>query len=99
MTKLIVTPIDPKATGSHKKRRQLVSIWRQLRDASESNDPEQLIGAYDAIESFLTPMLRTDNGSSVAKALDDVSMEDFDNLLSRILNVSEPAVPPESASS
>lgn len=100
MTKLIVTPIDPTQPGSYKARKQYMETFRKLRRLrSDGNNVDEVIEAYDAVESLLLPRLRTDNGVSVEDALNQLSADEFDQLLEGVTFGSVPPVSANSSSS
>ena len=102
MTKLLVEPIDPTKPGSYRARKQFMGLARRLdairqRGDGEVTDWHEVVDAFDAMEALLLPRLSTDDGTTVEAALDQLSAEEFDGLLSWVTFGAE--VPPESASS
>jgi hypothetical protein len=86
MTKIIVTPIDMSAPGSYKARKQLLRTYAGLQEAQTSGDLRALAEALDAVEALVVAHAETDDGATVAAALEDASAEDFDALLIAIIS-------------
>lgn len=91
MTKLIVTPIDMSAQGSFKLRRKLFGAFTAMKDAEAGQNGIAVMAAYASIEAMILDRLETDDGTSVADALEMVSAEQFDQLIGGLLG--EPTVP------
>lgn len=94
MTTLIVTPLDPDAPGSY---RQRSAIMRALAAAQEGGSA--MIAAYVQVEDLVISRLHTDDGTPVENALEQVSANEFDDLLKGLLAGGEEAVPPPTADS
>lgn len=100
---IIVTPIDPAAKGSRRQRRELFAINRAaleaqakaLADTATPADNLALLDALDAAESAFLPYLRTSDGSPLADALEDVSIDDFNALTRAVMGGGTASVPPE----
>lgn len=100
MTKLIVRPIVLSAPGSYRDRQTFMKAMRTLTELRESEDPMAVVNAYDQIEQLVIPRLKTDDGSPVEKALDKLSAQEFDALLSAVtFEGGKETVPPKKASS
>jgi hypothetical protein len=99
---IVVTPIDPSAKGSRKQRRDLLAASRKVLEAqtrttaddATAADTLAMLDAIDAAEAAMLPYLRTSDGSPLADALDDISIDDFNALTSAILGGSTATVPP-----
>jgi len=89
MTKLIVTPIDPAAPGSWRKRSQLLRAAQKMA----SEDGAEQVEGYLLLEDAAMDRLKTDDGTPVADVLDQLSADDFDELVEALL---ESPVPTES---
>jgi hypothetical protein len=93
MTKLIVTPIDMTAKGSWAKRRKLLHALRDL----SSGELSRIVDAMDAVEDLVGANLETDDGTTVAEALEMCSAADYDALIAGLLG-GETVKNPRSAS-
>jgi len=91
MTKLIVTPIDPKAKGSYRQRSELLQLVARMQEAQRGQDGIGALALMTEMEAFVLKHLTTDDGSPVEPLLDELSADDFDALLGGILG--EPTVP------
>jgi hypothetical protein len=85
MTQLIVTPIDMAEAGSYAKRKRLLRAYAGMQSAMQGNDVVALVAAYDAIEEMVVANLVTDDGTSVAEALEMASADQFDVLMRGLL--------------
>lgn len=85
MTKLIVTPIDMAAPGSYAERKKLLRAAAQIQQAQKSNSIADMVDALDALEALIKPHLQTDDGSPVAEALEQLSANEFDNLIGALV--------------
>lgn len=94
MTTLIVTPIDWSAPGSFRKRSKLMRAIAMLRGTPNI---ETSAAAYVSVEDLVVERLETDDGTPVEDALDQLSADQFDELLQSIAG--ENAVPTESGES
>jgi hypothetical protein len=92
MTQLIVEPIDMDAPGSYRKRARLL---RAIQAVQEGDGLEQATALVD-VEDLIIGQLSTDNGTPVDDALDELSANQFDQLLSGILG--GPTLDPKTAS-
>lgn len=94
MTKLIVKPIefDADAPGSFRD----MSLIARVQTAAEEGDQAGLARAWVAAEALVMKYLRTDDGSPVRPLLDELSITQFNELLSALL---QSPVPTESADS
>ena len=84
MTTLIVRPIDLSASGSYRERKQFLRLLIRLQDSQNDRDPVGTLKLMEEIDALLVGRLRTDDGSPVEDALDDLSANQFDQLLSSI---------------
>ena len=89
MTKVRVRPIDMDAPGSFRERSKALRVLAAIRDGELDNIKGQI-----AIEDVLMPRLETDDESDLDEALDKLTANDFDELLTDMLAT---AVPTESA--
>ena len=89
MTKLIVTPIDMGAPGSFKARKRLLRALSTFSRASADGETNALIDALDTLEVLVCEYLETDDGTSVADALEMCSADDFDALVGGLINGQE----------
>jgi hypothetical protein len=92
MTNLIVKPIDPAAPGSWRQRSKLLRAATKM--ASEQGE-EQVQGYID-LEDAALDRLATDDGTPVSDALDQLSADQFDELVEALL---ETPVPTQSGNS
>ena len=89
MSGIRVRPIDMEAPGSFRERSKALRVLAAIR-----NDELDNINGQIALEDVLLPRLETDDGSDLDEALDKLTANDFDDLLSQILATE---VPTESA--
>jgi hypothetical protein len=82
LTKLIVSPIDLAAPGSYRERKRFLRLLKRLR--ANEPDAEGVLGALEEVDALISSRLRTDDGTSVEDALDLLSAQQFDALLSAI---------------
>jgi hypothetical protein len=92
MTKLIVTPIDMSAKGSWALRKRLFGAFTAMKDAEAGQNGIEIMAAYTTIEDMILDRLETDDGMPVADALDEISAEQFDQLIGGLLGT--PTIPP-----
>ena len=85
MTKLIVTPIDMAAPGSYAQRKRLIRAIAKLQDAQEKQRVADLADGLDTLEALVTAHLETDDGTPVGEALEQLSANEFDNLLGALV--------------
>lgn len=85
MTKIIVTPIDMSAPGSYRARKELLRAYAALQDAQKDTDINKMMVAFDALEALVCEHAETDDGSTIAQALEEASAEDFDTLVGALL--------------
>ena len=97
MSKIIVTPIDMSAPGSYRARKELLRAYAVLQDAQKTTDIAQMMTAFDALEKLVCAHAETDDGSTLAEALEQASADDFDRLIGALL-VGETVPNPSSAS-
>jgi len=98
MTKLIVTPIDMAAPGSYRERQKLLRAFAALQDAPKAANVTTMLAAFDQFEALIAAHAETDDGTSVAEALDGASANDFDQLLGALLSKQETVPNPSGAS-
>jgi len=98
MTKLIVTPIDMSARGSFRERQRVWKLYLTGQRAQKAGDLEALAAAFEDIEVLITKHATTDDGSTVAEALELASAEEFDLLLNALFGSGETVPNPKSAS-
>jgi len=103
MTKIIVNPIDFSKPGSYRKRRIVFAAMHAVAAAADSagrDEKKTAAAGLAAIEAFLelddilVEQLETDDGSDLQAALDELSADQFDDLLGGVLGS---PVPTESA--
>jgi len=97
MTKLIVTPIDMSAPGSYRERKELLKAFAAFQDAQRESDIRQMMGALETLEGLVCSHAETDDGSTVAEALEMASADDFDQLIGALV-ATETVPNPSSAS-
>ena len=85
MTKLIVTPIDMAAPGSYAQRKRLVRTIARLQDAQENKRAREMVGAFDDLEALIIAHLETDDGTPVTDALEQLSANDFDQMVGALV--------------
>ena len=90
MTKLLVKPIDPAAKGSWRQRSKLLRAATKMA----SEDGAEQVQGYLELEDAAFDRLETDNGTPVSEALDQLSADQFDELVEALL---ETPVPTKSA--
>jgi len=89
VTNIRVRPIDMEAPGSFRERSKALRVLARIRSGELDNIEGQI-----AIEDVLLPRLETEDGGDLDEALDKLSANDFDDLLTQMLAT---AVPTESA--
>jgi hypothetical protein len=79
MTKLLVTPIDPQERGYGRLFRARMSLADQFgrQAAGRQVDSGVLAGAMTALMDHIAATGRTDDGTAVEDALDDMTMEEL----------------------
>ena len=85
MTKLIVTPIDMSAAGSYVQRKRLIRALAHLQDAQEKQRAVEMVGAFDDLEALVTAHLETDDGTPVGEALEQLSANEFDQMVGALV--------------
>jgi hypothetical protein len=98
MTKLIVTPINMNARGSFRERQKLLRAFAALQDAPKSTNVGAMVSAYDEFEALIAAHAETDDGKTVAEALELASATEFDQLLGALLAKAETVPNPSGAS-
>ena len=81
MPKIIVSAYDWSKPGSFRVRQRLMRAGARIAAAKQTEDPLEAFSAYEAVEDLILPRLRTDDGSSLDAALDELSADDFDALI------------------
>lgn len=84
MTTLIVKPINLSSPGSYRERKQFLRLLRRLRDLQAARDADAILTTLDEADELLLSRLQTDDGTLVEDALDRLSANQFDQLLSAI---------------
>lgn len=84
MTTLIVTPINLGAPGSYRERKKFMRLLKRLRDMQAERDANAVLDILDEADTLVRGHLRTDDGTLVEDALDRLSANDFDQLLSAL---------------
>ena len=98
MTKLIVAPIDMAARGSYRERQKLLHAYAALQEAQKATEIAGMVSAFDTFEALISAHATTDDGTTVAEALEMCSANDFDLLLGALLGRGE-TIPPVSSAS
>jgi hypothetical protein len=91
VTRLILSPFDPAAPGSHMQRMRMLETIRAEGD--DDPTPRQTAERMRRIHDVLLPRLRTDDGTPVEAALDLISADDYDALLSGMWATTADTVP------
>ena len=86
MTKLIVTPIDMAAPRSFAQRKSILHAIADLRRARESENVEEMVAVFDALEGVVRDHLETDDETTVDEALAMCSANEFDALFSGLIS-------------
>ncbi len=99
--KLILSPFDPAAPGSHAQRMRMMELIDEFGDLKDAEDAKgigtRLARLMVRVSKIIEPRLRTDDGSPVADALALLSADDYDVLMGGMLaEAGEDAVPLES---
>ena len=92
MTRLIVDPIDPSAKGSWRLHRKLLGASKAISEIQEqtkklgpqADDSVATLAALEVIYDLVVSRLSTEDGSPVDDALDDISVDDFQLLITAI---------------
>lgn len=85
MTKIIVTPIDMSAPGSHAARKRALRTYAELQEAQSGNNLRALNDALDAVEALIAEHAETDDGTTLQDAFAGASADDFDALVFAII--------------
>jgi nucleotide-binding universal stress UspA family protein len=78
MTRLILSPFDPAAPGSHMQRMRMLSL---IGDEGEERTAAQTAARMRSLHAVLLERLRTDDGTPVEAALELISADDYDALI------------------
>ena len=89
MTELRVRPIDPEAPGSFRERMRVLKVLAAIR-----NDDLDFIEGQLALDEILVDRLETTDGSDLDEALDKLSADEANKMLTGLLAT---RVPTESA--
>ncbi len=84
MTQLIVKPINLTEPGSYRARKQFLRVHRRLMELPDTTDAKTTFAVYEEIDNLLLSQLRTDDGTPVEDALDQLSAAQFDQLFQAI---------------
>ena len=87
MTKLLVKSIKADEPGSWRKRRRLMEA---MQKAQAELGADNTIAAFLAVEDIVLDRLETDDGTPVDEVLDELSAEDFDEILQGLIASSVP---------
>jgi hypothetical protein len=99
MTKIIVTPIDNSAPGSYRERRRLLRAFVAVTKPADVVSGAQLadlLEAREQLDNLIIARAKTDDGTPLAEALEEISADDFIALYTAIM--SGETVPNQSAS-
>ncbi len=96
MTRLLVTPIDMGAPGSYLERKRLLNAYAEMQKAQKSTDIDGLLAAFETFEALVVKHAETDDGTTVAEALELASADEFDALLTALLGDAETVPNPSS---
>jgi hypothetical protein len=84
MPTLIVRPIRLDEAGSYRERKRFIRLLKRLRDLSTTKDETAALEVFDEADALLVARLKTDDGSPVEALLDELSANQFDQLLSAV---------------
>lgn len=84
MPDLVVNPIDLSKRGSYRERKAFLRLLKRFRDAQKQQDPDAALDIFDEADALIVKRLKTSDGSPVETLLDDISANQFDQLLSAI---------------
>ncbi len=84
MTALVVTPIRLDQEGSYRERKAFLRLLKKLRALQGATDPDAILTVMDEADALLVGRLKTDDGTPVEDALDKLSANQFDQLLSAV---------------
>ena len=84
MTTLIVKPIDLSAPGSYTARKQFLRLWGRFQKSQDDRAPDEMMALLDEFDALVLSRLRTDDGSPVEDALDEISANQFDQLMAAL---------------
>ena len=96
---MIVTPINPKAAGSYRERKEALAILARAKRLVKSNDVEEVFAVYDDMEQMIRKHATPDAGKSLDDEFAALSEEDFQAMLGQVLGGSNDTIPPSSTSS
>ena len=81
MTNLILAAFDPAAPGSHAHRMRMFDLVDEYGTAQIANDVYALARIARKINLVVLPRLRTDDGTPVEAALEEISADEYDLLV------------------
>ena len=91
---LTISPIDPTAPGSYRKRQRILDAlakisaiegMNDIRDAQDMASVAKALEAFNAIEDIVRAQAQPTNGYTIDEALDLISADQFDLLLRGLL--------------
>ena len=94
-----VTPINPKAAGSYRERKEALAILARAKQLVKSNDVEEVAAVYDDMEQMIRKHATPDEGRTLDDEFAILSEEEFQTMLGRVLGGSNDTIPPSSTSS
>lgn len=97
MPVLKVTPIDNSTPGSLKLQRRLLRLTGEMERAQQQRNIAAVSEAIEGLIELVSGYLATDDGAPVAAALDECSVDEFNEIVSGLL--SGGGVPPTKSDS
>jgi hypothetical protein len=89
MTKLILAPFDPAAPGSHSERMRMLDLASAYEDAQGSGNGASMARVAKRINDIVLKRMRTDDGTPVEAAMEQLSANDYDLLVQGMWNVAD----------
>lgn len=83
MTELIVRPVNLDEPGSYRERKRFIGLLKRLRDLQAAGSAD-VFDVLEEADTLIRDRLSTDDGSPVEDALDRLSANQFDALLSAV---------------
>ena len=96
---MIITPINPKAAGSFRDRKEGLTLIRTAQSLVKSNDVNAIADVYDKMEEIVRRHVLPDEGKTLDDEIALLSEEGMMGVLNQILGGSNDTIPPSSTSS
>ena len=94
MAKIIVHKIDPTAKGSFRDRQRLQNALVEQQEAAVLKDIARFVKAENELNALAVKHMTTDDNTPIEEAIDQLSEDEFDALVSEFIK-RKPTIPPE----